>query len=112
MSKNYAEGLCTACGTEPRAEHALPEPQRWRMTSTGLEPHPEGEWVRYQGDPSPIKPGDVINLGGRSVRVWQGTKLLRDHRGRIAVRSVDGDRLSYVPEHRLIAALTGGTSHE
>lgn len=20
--------------------------QRWRMSSTGLEPHPEGEWVR------------------------------------------------------------------
>lgn len=22
--------------------------QRWRMNSTGLSPHTEGEWVRYQ----------------------------------------------------------------
>jgi hypothetical protein len=34
MSKNYAEGLCTACGTEPCAEHAPTEPVRasWQTT--------------------------------------------------------------------------------
>jgi hypothetical protein len=34
MSKNYAEGICTACGTEPCAEHAPTEPVRasWQTT--------------------------------------------------------------------------------
>lgn len=50
--------------------------------------------------------GEVIALGTRHVRVSampDGT-ICRDHRRRIAVRNVATNRLSYVPEWRLLRA--------
>ena len=51
--------------------------------------------------------GDVIDLGGRKVRVIgkpDGVSMFMDHRGRIAVRNVETHRLSYIPKLRLLAA--------
>lgn len=46
------EGLCTRCSaTGYCSEHdpAMNTPiGRWRMSSTGLEPHQAGEWVRFE----------------------------------------------------------------
>lgn len=83
--------------------------QRFRMGSAGLEPHPDGEWVWYEDiavrPECYVRPGDVITLkDGRAVRVWQGLQLLRDHKGRIAVRSVATGRLSYMQERVLTEA--------
>lgn len=47
---------------------------------------------------------EVIQLGNRKVRLL-GAVLLRDHRGRVAVRNVETNRLSYIPEWRLRKAV-------
>lgn len=52
-----------------------------------------------------IRGGDEICFKNRRrVRVLHDSdgSLLRDYRGKVAVRNVDTDRLSYIPEHRLI----------
>lgn len=54
-----------------------------------------------------LSAGEVIDLMGRELRVMampDGTTLCRDHRKRIAVRNVMTNRLSYVPEQRLLQA--------
>ena len=52
-----------------------------------------------------IKGGDVIALGTRHVRVLHGSfGPLKDWRGRVAVRNVETDRLSYIHELRLLKA--------
>lgn len=51
-----------------------------------------------------IRVGDVFDLGIRRVKVSGmpgGATVCRDHRGRVAVRNVETDRLSYLPEWRL-----------
>jgi len=55
---------------------------------------------------STIKPGDVmLTKSCRMVRVLasrdDGAVAMRDYRSRVAVRSVDTDRLSYHSEHEL-----------
>lgn len=49
---------------------------------------------------------DVIEMeDGRCVRVRLGPArrdIVRDWRGRVAVRNIDTNRLSYIPERRLI----------
>ena len=50
--------------------------------------------------------GEVIALDGRHVRVSalpDGT-ICRDYRGRVAVRNFATNRLSYIPEWRLLKA--------
>lgn len=54
-----------------------------------------------------LRVGDVIALSGRSVRVSgmpDGTTVCRDYRKRIAVRNTATNRLSYIPEWRLLKA--------
>lgn len=54
-----------------------------------------------------LSAGDVIALGQRSVRVCgmpDGETLCLDHRGRVAVRNLETNRLSYVPKYRLLRA--------
>lgn len=51
--------------------------------------------------------GKVIDLGGRHVRVCgmpDGVTVCRDYRGRVAVRNFASNRLSYIPEWRLLKA--------
>lgn len=50
--------------------------------------------------------GDVCVLGKRHLRILampnDGQTICRDHRMRIAVRNVVTNRLSYIPEWRLL----------
>ncbi len=51
--------------------------------------------------------GEVLALGSRKVRISSmpdSMTLCRDHRGRIAVRNVATNRLSYIPEWTLLRA--------
>ena len=53
-----------------------------------------------------LVPGEVIKMGTRHVRVSQmpdGT-VCRDYRERVAVRNFATNRLSYIPEWRLLKA--------
>ena len=56
--------------------------------------------------------GDVIEVApGRRVRLRLGPdtgSIRRDWRGRIAVRNVTTNRLSYIPEARLLRAKQNG----
>lgn len=61
------------------------------------------------GDES-ITAGEVIELGERQVRVVayrDDGVVVRDYRKRVAVRNVATNRLSYVPEWRLLKAKRG-----
>ncbi len=52
-----------------------------------------------------LRPGEVIRLDGRWLRVLgtpDGEAICRDQRKRIAVRNVATNRLSYIPEWRLL----------
>lgn len=57
-------------------------------------------------DPEVLEVGEVIALDFRRVRVVgnQDGTICRDVRGRIAVRNEATNRLSYIPEWRLINA--------
>ena len=51
--------------------------------------------------------GEVIALGARFVRISgmpDNVTVCRDYRGRIAVRNFATNRLSYIPEWRLLRA--------
>jgi hypothetical protein len=55
-----------------------------------------------------VQVGAIVTLGDRTVRVMgmpDDVTVCRDHRKRIAVRNVATDRLSYVPERRLLALI-------
>lgn len=52
----------------------------------------------------PLAVGEIVALGPRAVRICgmpDGLTICRDGRRRIAVRNMETDRLSYVPEWRL-----------
>lgn len=52
-----------------------------------------------------IQTGDLFTLGSRTVIVAGGRNyVMRDHRGRVAVRNTQTNRLSYIPEWRLLKA--------
>ena len=64
-----------------------------------------------------IKPGDVmLTKSCRMVRVMasrdDGAVAMRDYRSRVAVRSVDTDRLSYHSEHELTLVQPPATPQE
>lgn len=66
---------------------------------------------------STIKPGDVmLTKSCRMVRVLasrdDGAVAMRDYRSRVAVRSVDTDRLSYHSEHELTLVQPPATPQE
>lgn len=86
----------------------LADVPRWRMSVSGLEPDPQGEWVRWSDiiDGSAVTPCDVVTLSGgrRVVVVKVSNTAMRDHRGRIAVRNANTGRLSYISERRLTQA--------
>jgi hypothetical protein len=77
------------------------------LNAKPLEPHPtEALGGSLTAERGAFASGDVIALGTRTVRVSgmpDGT-LCRDGRKRVAVRNVATNRLSYIPERRLIAA--------
>jgi hypothetical protein len=69
----------------------------------------EGKQARYSSKPSDRRlfVGEVIALAGRHLRVSgmpDGVTICRDHRKRVAVRNFATNRLSYIPEWRLLKA--------
>lgn len=62
-------------------------------------------WSRM-GITDRLSAGEVLALGARSVRIssMSDGAICRDHRGRIAVRNVSTNRLSYIPEWALLKA--------
>jgi hypothetical protein len=63
MSKNYAEGICTACGTEPCAEHALPTREQMAVTLDALSDiQPEREAAALMAGAAALRHPDLEAL--------------------------------------------------
>jgi len=45
---------------------------RWRMSSTGLEPHPDGEWIRFK------EPQQIVDFVMREMALRHGASRRRD----------------------------------
>lgn len=120
-------GSRCARGSRRGRPSSAPRAEWWRQVAQGLSAEiarmkaamPRCEWRAYPGGPQCFREAghrgrwtvtleldDVIEVEpGRSVRLKLGiasTAIKRDWRGRIAVRNVVTNRLSYIPEWRLL----------